>query len=128
MKSYKLKGLFCLLMAWALCLQATNLLWVFIGFECNRDYIEQQLCVYRYEPAATCKGFCYLSEKIVEEKEASDVLIKVKSAEIPLFVQLVQELTRQQPFTRILRITHPLTEGNLLCQGVFDRIFKPPIV
>jgi len=128
MKSYKLKRLFCVLMAWALCLQATNLLWVFIGFECNRDYIEQQLCVYRYEPVATCKGFCYLSEKTVEQQNASDVPIKVKSAEISLFVQLVHELTQQQPFTRILKITHPLTGGNPLCQGIFDRIFKPPIV
>jgi hypothetical protein len=77
---------------------------------------------------ATCKGFCYLSEKTVEQKDASDVLIKVKSAEIPLFVQLVHELPQQQPFTKILRIVHPLTGGNPLSQGIFDRIFKPPIV
>ena len=128
MKSGKVKSLFCVLMAWIICLQATNLLWVFIGYECNRDYIEQNLCVNRYEPAATCKGFCYLSEKTVEQKEASDVLIKVKNAEILLFVQLVNMLSWEQPFSLILKIHYPLSKGNQLCQGIFRRIFKPPIV
>lgn len=128
MKFHTMKGLFCVIIAWAICLQATNLLWVFIGFECNRDYIEQQLCINRYEPAVTCKGFCYLSEKTVEQKDASDMLIKTKSAEIPLFVQLVKELNWQRPFTLLFKISYPRAKGNPLCQGLFSKIFKPPIV
>ncbi|MDF2474571.1 MAG: hypothetical protein K0S24_54 [Sphingobacterium sp.] len=128
MKSFKVKTLFCVLIAWVICLQATNLLWVFVAYECNQDYIEQNLCVYRYEPAATCKGFCYLSEKTVEQKDVSDVLIKVKSAEILLFVQLVNPLTWEQPFSLFLKLSCPPTKDKKLCEGTFMRIFKPPIV
>ncbi|PUV26191.1 MULTISPECIES: hypothetical protein [Sphingobacterium] len=128
MKSYKLKALFSVLMAWAICLQATNLLWVFIGFECNRDYIEQNLCINRYGPAATCKGFCYISEKTLEQKDVSDVLVKVKSAEILLFARLDDAVSSECPFSFILKICYPQSRGHQLSQGIFMRIFKPPIV
>ncbi|WP_433902919.1 hypothetical protein [Sphingobacterium puteale] len=128
MKSYKVKALFGVLMAWAICLQATNLLWVFIGFECNRDYIEQNVCINRYGPVATCKGFCYISERTVQQKDFSDVLVKVKSAEILLFARLDDAVSWVQPFSLILKIRYPQSRGHQLSQGIFMQIFKPPIV
>ncbi|WP_294187901.1 hypothetical protein [Sphingobacterium sp.] len=128
MKTRKIRLLFCTMMAWAICLQATNLLWVYIGFEANRSYIEQNLCVYRYNPAATCKGFCYLSERSAQEQQANDVLAKMKSIETLVFAQHIANFYLYCPVVEALPISYYNLDAFPLCAGVSTSIFKPPIV
>ena len=128
MKTRKIRLLFCTMMAWAICLQATNLLWVFIGFEANQSYIEQNLCVYRYEPAATCKGFCYLSEKSAQEQQASDVLVKMKGMETLVFAQHIADFYLYCPVVEVPPIYYYNPNAIPVCAGVATSIFKPPII
>lgn len=128
MKTRKIRLLFCTLMAWAICLQATNLLWVYIGFETNRSYIEQNLCVYRYEPAATCKGFCYLSEKSAQEQQASDVLIKMKGMETLVFAQHIGDFYLYCPVVELFPKKYFNLNVIAVCAGIANPIFKPPII
>lgn len=128
MKTRKIRLLFCTMMAWAICLQATNLLWVYIGFEANRSYIEQNLCVFRYAPAATCKGFCYLSEQSAQEKQTSDVFLKMKGMETLVFAKHIEDFPLDCPIKELNSMVYfsPLTIQ--LCAGITSSIFKPPIV
>ncbi|WP_293938951.1 hypothetical protein [Sphingobacterium sp. UBA5996] len=104
MKTHKIRLLFCTMMAWAICLQSTNLLWVYIGFEANRSYIEQNLCVYRYMPAATCKGFCYLSEKSTQEQHTANFYLYC-------------------PVVEVLTISYYNPNAMPVCPGVSTSIF-----
>lgn len=128
MKTHKIRLLFCTMMAWAICLQSTNLLWVYIGFEANRSYIEQNLCVYRYMPAATCKGFCYLSEKSTQEQQANDVHVKMKGIETLVIAQHTANFYLYCPVVEVLTISYYNPNAMPVCPGVSTSIFKPPIV
>jgi predicted lipoprotein with Yx(FWY)xxD motif len=115
-------------MAWAICLQATNLLWAFLEFEYNRTYIEQNLCVNRFEPAVSCKGFCYLSEKTVEQKDMNDVLAKMKGMETWVFVQQINEIFLCFPMCAAVKIVYPKASDPDTCRGIRHKILRPPIV
>lgn len=128
MKSLCSRWWFCMIMAWAICLQATNLLWTFLEFECNRAYIEQNLCVNRFEPAATCKGFCYVSEKTVEQKDVNDTLAKMKGMEILVFVQQIREILLCSPVCAAINIVYPKAFDSDTCRGIMPKILRPPIV
>ena len=128
MKFQRCRWWFCMIMAWAICVQATNLLWAFIEFECNRTYIEQNLCVNRFEPAVSCKGFCYLSEKTVEQKDVNDVLAKMKGMEILVFAQYIKEILLCAPIVPVLKIIYPKTFAPDTSGGIPPEIFRPPII
>lgn len=44
-------------------------LFVFAGFEMNRSYIAQELCVNRNKPQLHCNGNCYLMRKLRQAQE-----------------------------------------------------------
>lgn len=128
MKFHGCRWLFCMIMTWAICLQATNLLWAFVEFECNRLYIEQNLCVNRFEPAVNCKGFCYLNEKTVEQKDVNDVLAKMKGMETLIFVQHIKEIFLCSPVCAAVKIVYPKAFDSDTCSGITHEIFRPPII
>lgn len=128
MKFQRCRWWFCMIMAWAICVQATNLLWAFIEFECNRTYIEQNLCVNRFEPAVSCKGFCFLSEKTVEQKDVNNVLAKMKGVEILVFVQYVKEILLCSPIVPAVKNVYPKDFASDTFGGILPKIFRPPII
>ncbi|MGE8426671.1 MAG: hypothetical protein ACN6O7_02300 [Sphingobacterium sp.] len=115
-------------MAWAICLQATNLLWAFLEFECNRTYIEENLCINRFEPAVSCKGFCYLIEKTVEQKDVNDVLAKMKGMETLVFLQQTREIFLCSPVCVAVKIVYPKDFEPDTCSGITHKILRPPMV
>src|SRR5580692_4049046 len=44
-------------------------LFIFAGFELNRDYIATHLCINRDKPLLHCNGKCYFMRKIKQEQE-----------------------------------------------------------
>ncbi len=44
-------------------------LFVFAGFELNRDYIAAELCVNKDKPELNCNGRCFLAEKLKKAQE-----------------------------------------------------------
>ena len=44
-------------------------LFLFAGFELNRDYVAANLCVNRNKPWLHCNGKCYFMRKIKQEQE-----------------------------------------------------------
>ena len=53
------------------CSVSVNLsgLFVFAGFEINRDYIAKELCVNKDRAELQCKGKCYLMKKLKQAQE-----------------------------------------------------------
>jgi hypothetical protein len=87
-------------------------LFVFAGFELNKDYIAAHLCVNRNKPWLHCNGKCYFMRKIKQEQQKEknaerqtqknlfqDALFGQK-AETRFYTQLLQEI--QAPNRRII--------------------------
>ncbi len=111
----------------AVIMQSTSSIWIYLGFQLNRDYITSQLCINRFDAIPVCKASCYLEEKIKEEKSNTDVQIKIKLLEIamvlPVFIYKHKKIN-YQPADDIVFApisSEPLSDG--FCMG----IFKPPL-
>ena|ERR1700733_834538 len=78
-------------------------LFIFAGFELNRDYVATHLCVNRDKPWLHCNGKCYFMRKIKQEQEKEnnqerasqknffqDALFG-KRAETKFYTQVLQE-------------------------------------
>ena len=99
-------------------------LFVYAGFELNRNYIATHLCENRDKPWLHCNGRCYFMKKIrqAEEKEKNDERQSQKN--------LFQEaLFTQKPDTRfyshVLQLMH-VPNHRLALPNVDIPIFQPP--
>ena len=99
-------------------------LFIFAGFELNRDYIAAHLCVNRNKPWLHCDGKCYFMRKIRQEREKErnedrqtqknlfqDALIG-QQAETRFFIQVLGVIHRPH-----VRATLPV---------VYLPIYQPP--
>ena len=99
-------------------------LFVYAGFELNKDYIAKNLCVNRDKPWLHCNGKCYFMKKIrqAEEKEKNDERQSQKN--------LFQEaLFTQKPdirfYPRVLQ-TMQVPVHRIALPNVYLPIFQPP--
>jgi hypothetical protein len=56
-------------------LQLLGKVWVFVAFKINQDYIAQNFCEKRFEPAAMCSGKCVLEKMLGKQEEQEQKLI-----------------------------------------------------
>lgn len=111
----------------AIIMQSTGSIWIYLGFQLNRDYIVSQLCINRFETIPVCKGSCYLEEKIKEEKSNNDAEIKVKLLEVAMVLPVPDDNHKkpiQHPIEDI--VFTPASIGPL-SNGFCFSIFKPPV-
>ncbi|HZY35658.1 MAG TPA: hypothetical protein VFE53_03355 [Mucilaginibacter sp.] len=99
-------------------------LFIFAGFELNRDYIATHLCINRDKPLLHCNGKCYFMRKIKQERE------KEKSQERQSQKNLFQDAlfgrkAETKFYTRVLQeFPTPDRHTNL---PIVDRpIYQPP--
>ncbi|HVS93479.1 MAG TPA: hypothetical protein VHE59_15675 [Mucilaginibacter sp.] len=97
---------------------------VYAGFELNRKYIAEHLCINRDKPWMHCNGHCYLAKKLkqADEKQAANERETQKS--------LVQEVFFEKPaqvkfFTRVIGVMLIPTKRIQLPDG-HGSIFQPP--
>ncbi len=111
----------------AVIMQSTSSIWIYLGFELNRDYIARQLCINRFETIPVCKGSCYLEEKIKEEKSNADAQITVKLLEVVMVLPVLDD-SHKKPIEHTIEdiVFTPIPIGSL-CNGFCFSIFKPPI-
>ena len=100
---------------------------IFAGFELNKDYIANTLCVNRDKPQLHCNGKCYLMKKLKaaeenEKKENSRQKIELFSGY--LTIQIVNNLKTQFfPETDLKPIPCYIS---FYVNNVSGSIFKPP--
>ncbi|MDR6781748.1 hypothetical protein ABIE26_001764 [Pedobacter africanus] len=66
-----LKPLSILLLFSLLSANCSNL-FVYLGFEANRNYISKELCINRDKPEMHCNGKCYLMKKLKQAQEKEE--------------------------------------------------------
>jgi hypothetical protein len=67
--------------------QCTSNLFILSSFFINRDYISENLCINRFDKIPTCKGQCYLGDKLEENEKKEQKLPNFKTKEVQLFHQ-----------------------------------------
>ena len=99
-------------------------LFVYAGFELNRNYIATKLCENRNKPWLHCNGKCYFMKKIrqAEEKEKNDERQSQKN--------LFQEaLFAQKPdvrfYSQVLQVMQ-VPAHHITLPVVYLSIFQPP--
>jgi hypothetical protein len=99
-------------------------LFVYAGFELNRNYIATKLCENRNKPWLHCNGKCYFMKKIkqAEEKEKSNELQSQKN----LFQEaLFGPKTEFRFYSHVLQVMQ--VRNRLVALPIVDLpIFQPP--
>lgn len=67
--------------------QCTSNLFILTSFLINIDYISENLCINRFDKIPTCKGQCYLGDKLKENEKKEQKLPNFKTKEVQLFHQ-----------------------------------------
>ena len=109
-------------------MQSTSSMWIYMGFEINRDYIENQLCINRFDLIPVCKGSCYLEEKIKEENNSSESKIKIKLLEVVMILPVFDLDQKQDTPQTVEDIVFTQMSSRPLSDGFFVNIFKPPVL
>ena len=72
--------------------QCTSSLFILTSFFINRNYISQNLCINRFDKIPTCKGQCYLGDKLKENEKKEQKLPNFKTKEVQLFHQSFKKI------------------------------------
>ena len=99
-------------------------LFVYAGFELNRNYIASKLCENRDKPWLHCNGKCYFMKKIkqAEEKEKNDGRQSQKNLFQDAFHPVSGELKFHSFLLQVLQGPH--YDGSL--PRISSPIFRPP--
>ena len=111
----------------AVIMQSTGSVWIYLGFQYNKDYIESQICINRFDVIPLCKGSCYLEEKIKEEQNNTDAQIKIKLLEIAMVLPIFDHKHKKISHQTLDHIVFEPISSEPLSDGVCIGIFKPPI-
>lgn len=99
-------------------------LFIYAGFELNRDYIASKLCENRDKPWMHCNGKCYFMKKIkqAEDKEKTQEQQSQKSLFQEAFISTSTKVKFQQVLLRVMFIPNHTT----LLANTGNGIFRPP--
>lgn len=121
-----MKKLFSILIALVILFQSTLQVWIVIGFELNKEYIEKNICENRFDKIPVCKGACVLEKKFKESDDQQHKLPNLKMNEIVLYCSVT---SFEVPFIQqtFKNETMPLgvTEENI-SSAHLTRVFHPP--
>lgn len=110
-----------------ICLMVTanfTRLFIYAGFEVNKNYIAQKLCENRNKPWLHCNGRCYLAKKIKQAEE------KERSTERQIQKSLVQDACIAEGF--VLKFYARLLQSftgycpNMVPVQVNQSLLRPP--
>ncbi|RFZ83336.1 hypothetical protein DYU05_14470 [Mucilaginibacter terrenus] len=99
-------------------------LFIYAGFELNRNYIAEKLCENRDKPWMNCNGKCYFMKKIKQAEQNKNA--EEKQAQKNLFQEAAFHKTADVSFHPILLavILHPFANSTALERT--NTIFQPP--
>ncbi|MEO6149508.1 MAG: hypothetical protein ABIP28_05080 [Mucilaginibacter sp.] len=99
-------------------------LFIYAGFEMNRNYIAAKLCVNKSRPMMHCNGKCYLAKKIKQaaEKEKSEERQSLKSQFQEAFITQNNRIVFSTCLLQVIKTRYILSHS---LQQPAD-IFQPP--
>jgi len=99
-------------------------LFVLAGFQLNKQYIAERLCINKNKPELHCNGKCYLMKKLrmaqdkEQKQERQSQKIQIQDALV------VVPLNLKRYGTRVLVLHIPLSTG--IPNAIRNSIFHPP--
>lgn len=109
-------------------MQSIGSIWIYLGFKLNQEYIVSQLCLNRFDTIPTCKGSCYLEEKIKEEKNNTDTQVNIKLFEIIMVLPVFNLNPLKKNHQPVDKTIFGRTYSNSLPEGFCNSIFRPPLL
>jgi hypothetical protein len=99
-------------------------LFIYAGFELNRNYIASKLCENRDKPWMHCDGKCYFMKKIkqAEEKEKNEERQSQKN----LFQEAFWSATTQIKFHSVLLQVMLIPNNGIILTKTNTPVFRPP--
>ncbi|MDB5132499.1 MAG: hypothetical protein JWR02_2248 [Mucilaginibacter sp.] len=99
-------------------------LFIYAGFELNRNYIATKLCENRDKPWLHCNGKCYFMKKIkqAEDKEKSEERQSQKN----LFQEAFWPATTEMKFRSVLLQVMPIPNDDIILTKTNTLVFRPP--
>ncbi len=99
-------------------------LFYFAGYELNKDYIAQNLCVNKNKPELHCNGKCFLSRKIAEAEQKQQS--QEKKTQKDLFQQIMLTASLNIIFFNNVPLEHHFDYHNHYQANNYSSIFHPP--
>ncbi len=121
-----MKNFFSILFALVILFQSTLQVWILIGFELNREYIENNVCENRFDKIPLCKGACVLEKKFKENDSQQSKLPNLKMNEVVLYCSSINfEVSFLQPVLILEKLSFvPIDEH--MSSAYLTRVFHPP--
>lgn len=109
---------------------ATNfsLVFVYVGFKLNQQYVAANLCINRFKPSLHCNGKCYFMQKI-KQAEDNDKKQAAKNSSTKLEVSFIEQpfsiLFSEPVMVNLLSVGFPVFNYQYTSRYLTS-IFKPP--
>ncbi|WP_183575465.1 hypothetical protein HDF18_16210 [Mucilaginibacter sp. X5P1] len=123
-----LKRLTIWLLIFAVFIANFSMVFVYVGFKLNQQYIATHLCINRFKPGMHCNGHCYFMRRMRqaadnEKKEGargSSARLEVSFFQEPFSITFLEPVLSDQDVTRFPILNYQYTSHYL------DSIFRPP--
>lgn len=100
--------------------------WVWIDFVLNRQYIETNLCINRFDKIPVCRGACYLDKQVKKVDKQEQKFPELKVKEIALYVVSKPHYIFQHVESKQFNIHTFLSYQDLYFNLFNSSIFHPP--
>ena len=121
-----LKKFFCVFLIALIISSSFNRLFYFAGYEMNKDYISNVLCININKPELNCKGKCFLTKKIAEAEKKQQNQERKAQKDISQQVMLLSSF--KMSFLKELNAKNIITYKNNYKFKNNTTLFHPPSI
>lgn len=106
--------------------QSANKAIVLTSFYINKEYIEQNVCINRFEKIPICKGQCYLKSELNKTDEQNNKLPSIKYKEVQLYFDEISLFEKKDTFDQRILEKARFAYKESLNPPLYFSIFHPP--
>lgn len=106
--------------------QSANKAIVLTSFYINKEYIEQNVCINRFEKIPICKGQCYLKSELNKTDEQNNKLPSIKYKEVQLYFDEISLFEKRDTFDQRILEKATFAYKESLIPPLYFTIFHPP--
>jgi len=105
-----------------------SMVFVYMGFKLNQEYIAQNLCVNRFKPSLHCNGHCYFMQKLKQAEDnqkkqsakGNSVRVEVSFFQEPFSISFIEPKVIDNVAISLQTFAYRYSSHYL------DTIFRPP--
>ncbi len=101
-------------------------LWILVVFKINQKYIENNLCINRFDSIPICKGSCFLEQLLRKDQKQQQKYPDLKTNEATVFFESKRLDFLAHPVPLISESHFPLFISSLPPSIYLNSVFRPP--